>query len=264
LAAGIAHEINTPSQFVGDNIRFLHETFRDLEPLLKLVKVLKNEGSKNTAIKELAGIAEGLDIDFILQEFPSAIEESLEGMKRVTEIVKAMRDFSHPGSGDLKMVDLNKALQSVVTVAKNEWKYVSTVELNLDPELPEVSCLPGEINQVFLNLLVNAAQAIGEKYKEKIDGEKGLISIISRQKENWVEIEFRDTANGIPEEVRNKIFDPFFTTKEVGKGTGQGLAISYDVVVNKHSGKLSFHTIINEGTSFFVQLPIHPPEQEKD
>jgi len=207
-----------------------------------------------------AGVVAGLeqaeqacDLEFICCEVPRAIDQSLDGTRRVAKIVRAMKEFSHPDAADKIATDLNKAIDSTITVARNEWKYVSEVVKEFDESLPPVVCYPGDINQVVLNLIVNAAHAIKEKIKE---GEKGKITVATRNRDESVEISVTDTGNGIPEPIRTRVFDPFFTTKEVGKGTGQGLALAYSVVVKKHAGKIWFDTEVGQGTTFFITLPI--------
>jgi signal transduction histidine kinase len=183
----------------------------------------------------------------------------LNGVERVATIVQAMKEFSHPDSGETELIDLNKALKSTLTVARNEIKYVADVEQDFDPELPLVQCRPGDINQVLLNLLVNAAHAIKDALGGN-DEKRGVITVTTRAEGDKVLISVADTGTGIPESVRGRVFDPFFTTKTVGKGTGQGLAIARSVVVDKHGGTLTFETEVGEGTTFFVRLPISKHE----
>ena len=192
-------------------------------------------------------------------EVPRAIEQAIDGMQRVNKIVKAMKDFSHPDSAGKTAVDLNHAIETTITVARNEWKYVAEVSARCDPSLPPVLCHGGEIKQVILNLLVNAAHAIGDKVAE---GEKGQIVVSTRVQDEFAEISISDTGGGIPVTIRSKIFDPFFTTKQVGKGTGQGLALAHNIIVNKHSGQLWFETEVGKGTTFFVRLPIGDSKQD--
>jgi signal transduction histidine kinase len=171
----------------------------------------------------------------------------------VAKIVQAMKDFSHPGTETKVPFDLNRAIESTLTVCRNEWKYVAELETDFDPSLPPVSCLPGEFNQVILNIVVNAAHAIADKTEGK---SKGVISISTRSQDDKVEIRIRDSGTGIPEKARGRIFDPFFTTKEVGKGTGQGLAIARSVIVDKHQGEIFFETEVGQGTTFVLRLPL--------
>lgn len=259
LAAGIAHEINTPAQYVGDNTRFLRDAFGDLDALLVQYDRLLQAARQNTVTDKLVAEVEAklddVDIDYLREETPNAIEQSLEGIERVTEIVRAMKDFSHPGTGEKQAVDLNRAIHSTLTVSRNEWKYVAEVVTDLDPALRPVPCLAGDINQVILNLVVNAAHAIGEAIRDRAD-RKGTITVRTRQEGNWAVIRIEDTGTGIPENIRENVFDHFFTTKDVGQGTGQGLSIAHSIVVQKHGGTIGFETEEGEGTTFIVRLPL--------
>ena len=258
LAAGIAHEINTPTQFVSDNLRFLTESFQDLQKVLvvydQVVHALPRDAVDAQLLETMETTLAEADLTYVAEEIPKALQQSLDGAERVGNIVRAMKEFSHPGTTEKKPVDLNQAIESTITVARNEWKYVAEVVTQLEPTLPLVPCLPGELNQVILNLLINAAHAIGDVVQQA-EGQKGLITITTQRLAESVEIRIADTGAGIPEAARQKIFDPFFTTKEVGKGTGQGLAIAHDVIVNKHGGRLFFETEIGTGTTFVIQLP---------
>ncbi len=250
LAAGIAHEINTPTQYLGDNTRFLAEAFQDL---LRVVEA--QEAALPRPSEALAQILEEVDLPYLKEEIPRAIDQSREGIARVTRIVKAMKDFSHPGSEDPVEVDLNRSIESTVTVSRNEWKYVADLVLDLDPDLPPVLCFPNEINQAILNLVVNAAHAIGDARGSDSDA-KGTITITTALDADRVEIRVRDTGTGIPEHVRPRIFDPFFTTKTVGRGTGQGLAIVHTVVVERHRGSVAFETETGVGSVFILRIPV--------
>ena len=258
LAAGIAHEINTPIQYVGDNINFLQDAFRDTFALLEeqnnLVGAAKARSLDDNIIALVEQRAEAVDLPYLTAEIPRAIEQSLEGIGRVTKIVRAMKEFSHPGTKEKTFVDINKAIENTITVSRNEWKYTSDMVTDFDPSLPLVPCLPGEFNQVILNIIVNAAQAMGEIH----DGSdrKGVIKIATRLTGNAAEIRISDTGLGVPEAIRSRIFDPFFTTKEVGKGTGQGLAIARSVIVDKHNGTIDCETKVGKGTTFIICLPI--------
>jgi len=259
LAAGIAHEINTPTQYVGDNTLFLEQSFGDVAPLLQKADLLAEAVRGGTASTELAdelkAALEEADFDFLREEIPRAIEQSLSGIDRVRKIVQSMKEFSHPGSEGMTSHDINRAIESTITVASNEWKYVAEVETDFDPALPAISCLPGAVNQVVLNMIVNAAHAIADVVDRGEKG-KGTITIRTRQSGEHVEISISDTGTGIPEGTRDRVFDPFFTTKEVGKGTGQGLSIAHGVVVKKHGGTLDFETQVGTGTTFVIRLPI--------
>lgn len=256
LASGIAHEINTPTQFVGDNTQFLKESFEDICRLLKLYEEYMNASAEEQADlrDEIKDTAEEIDLEFLLTEIPEAINQSIGGIKRVSEIVKAMKEFSHPVTEQKRMVDINKSVSSTVIVSRNEWKYVSDVESKLADDLPLVPCYPGELNQVILNVIVNAAHAIGDMVGQS--GNKGKINVSTRKtQDGMVEIRIADNGPGISEENKPKIFDPFFTTKDIGKGTGQGLAIAYNIIVKKHHGVIDFESEEGKGTTFFIRLP---------
>ena len=246
LAAGIAHEINTPTQYVGDNLRFLKESFGELNSLL--VHLVKAGGAP--AGKLLADA----DFDYLKEEIPRALNQSLEGVDRVAKIVRAMKEFSHPAR-EKTATDLNRAIQSTITVASNEWKYVAEVEMDLDANLPAVHCSPAEFNQVVLNMVVNAAHAIGDVVGDGARG-KGKIRVKTRPDGEWAVIEISDSGAGMPPHVQQRIFEPFFTTKEVGKGTGQGLAIAHNVIVDKHAGTIKVASSPGKGTTFTIRLPI--------
>ena len=261
LAAGIAHEINTPIQFIGDNLRFLNDTFSELEPILAS-RTFSRAGDAESATVERrlqtsATAANADDLDYLIEEIPKAIAQSLEGVGRVANIVRSMKEFAHPGTDEMQPVDLNKALECTLTVCRNEWKYVADVVTDLDPQLPLAHCMPGACNQVFLNLIINAAHAIADK-QDGGSAKRGTITVSTRTDGNWVEVRVADTGTGIPEKHRTKVFDPFFTTKKLGRGTGQGLAIAHSVIVDKHGGTLTFDTEVGRGTIFIVRLPQRP------
>ncbi|MCB1661087.1 MAG: hypothetical protein KDI20_00640, partial [Pseudomonadales bacterium] len=260
LAAGIAHEINTPTQFVGDNIRYLQDSFADLRQLYELyselLTSLENGGDNKPFLEKIKLYEKEIDLAFLFKDIPSSIEQSLEGTTRIRDIVKAMKEFSHPGSTCKVQTDLNRAIESTITVARNEWKYLAEMETELADDLPAVMLLPGEFNQVILNIIVNAAHAIEEKRTHSEPDKLGTIKIRTEQQDNSILISISDTGNGIPENIKERVFDPFFTTKQVGKGTGQGLAIAYSVVVDKHQGKITVESTPGEGTTFYIKLPI--------
>lgn len=262
LAAGIAHEINTPTQYIGDNVRFLKKTFGNLINLVHIYEGLWKETLSDTVTttvrQEISSALRKIDVKFLMAEIPKAIDDTLDGVKRVSTLVSAMKEFSHPGTKEKVHLDLNHAIQSTITVAQNEWKYVADVETRFEHALPAVSCLPGEFNQVILNLIVNAAHAIGDRAKEGNE-KKGKITVETGRCPTGVEIRIGDTGTGIPLDVREKIFDPFFTTKEIGKGTGQGLAIARSIIVDKHEGSINFESVLGEGTTFIIRLPCHEP-----
>ncbi|HEY3857495.1 MAG TPA: ATP-binding protein [Verrucomicrobiae bacterium] len=256
LAAGIAHEINTPTQFIGDNLQFLQDAFNDLFDLLKkqnrLLEAAKAESFSPELTKEIDETIETITLTDLEKEVPLSITQANFGVQRVSKIVQAMKDFSHPGTETKVPLDLNRAIESTLTVCRNEWKYVADLQTDFDSTLPLINCLPGEFNQVILNIVVNAAHAISAKENGRT---KGTIGVKTRRHGDGVEIRISDTGTGIPEAVRDRVFDPFFTTKEVGKGTGQGLAIARSVVVDKHHGDVFFETEIGKGTTFVIRLP---------
>jgi two-component system, NtrC family, sensor kinase len=267
LAAGIAHEINTPTQYVGDNTRFLMDAFADLNEILQIYDRLLKENREGRVNSELLDEIEktivAKDLNYIAEETPKAISQSLEGLNRIATIVRAMKEFSYPGGPEKQPVDLNRAIQNTLTVCRNEWKYVADISLDLDPRLPLAPCLIGDINQVILNLVVNAAHAIADVAGNGEHG-KGTIGIRTRHDGNWAEISISDTGAGISEKNRSKIFTPFFTTKGVGKGTGQGLTISHSAIVGKHGGTLEFETEVGKGTTFIIRLPLLTPAVNSD
>lgn len=258
LAAGIAHEINTPTQYISSNLDFLADAFADVKRLVDTLKGLLQQIHKETPITEPCAMVENLlkelDWKYLETEIPTAIDQSREGVKRVTTIVCAMKDFSHPGSGEKDFYDLNKILETTITFTSNEWKYCAEIVTDLEGDLPKVFCLSDEIGQVFLNILINATHAIAGK--NMANNVKGRITVSTRHIQDHVEICIEDTGIGIPENIRERVFDPFFTTKEVGKGTGQGLAIAHDVIENKHNGTLRLTSVVGVGTIFTIQLPI--------
>ncbi len=263
LAAGVAHEINTPSQFISSNIEFLDGAFADVRRLVAVLDKLVQAITSGKAVAEIGREAktllEELDWQYLDAEIPSAIGQSKEGLKRVATIVQAMKEFSHPGSKVKGLFDLNRIIETTITVACNEWKYHAVIEKHLAPDLPPVFCLADEMGQVFLNILINAAHAIAEKNYGKI--EKGTITVSTRRDWDEVEICIADTGNGIAEHILPRIFDPFFTTKSVGQGTGQGLAIVHDVIVKKHGGTIGCTSKVTTGTLFTLRLPIAPTKE---
>ena len=267
LATGIAHEVNTPIQYVRDNVRFLRAGFARLEELLqgydRLVAAMRGAACGAEYIKELDGMVKTTRVDYLRSEIPRSITDALDGADRVADIVRAMKEFSHPGPPGKTHLEINRAIESTVLVSRNEWKYVADLQLDLDPALPPVLCLPVELNQVILNLIVNAAHAISDVVSADPES-RGVITVSTRRDGNWAEIRVKDTGPGIPEPVRPNIFNPFFTTKGIGRGTGQGLAIAHAVIVQKHCGTISFDTTMGEGTTFTVRIPIGPPAEHED
>ena len=253
LAAGIAHEINTPIQYIGTNLSFVRDS---LGPLASAIAEMKSQLDDLQRGDAASRILSDRGVAFLLEELPQCVAESLDGVAHVSHIVQSMREFSHPGSAAKTAVDINRAIDSTITVSRNEWRMLATVETDLAPDLPGVAGFPADLNQVLLNLIVNAAQAIGSAQPRK----PGVIRISTRTDGDAVEIRVGDNGPGVPQSIRDKIFDPFFTTKEVGKGTGQGLAICRNMIVNKHGGDLRVDDAEGGGAVFIIRLPLQERE----
>jgi two-component system, NtrC family, sensor kinase len=257
LAAGIAHEINTPAQFVGDSIQFVADGFSDVRKLIgryrQAVDTLAAAPGHESVAQRMLEHEQAADWTYLEENIPPAIDRALDGVSRISTIVKAMKEFAHPDQREKCPADLNRALQATLIIAKNEYKYVADVETELG-ELPPVMCHLDDMNQVFLNLLVNAAHAIADVIGR--GGGRGRILVRTEQEGDVVRIDVTDTGCGIPAEIRDRVFDPFFTTKEVGRGSGQGLTIARSVVVKKHGGTLTFQSEVGRGTTFTVRLPV--------
>ncbi|OQW85933.1 MAG: hypothetical protein BWK76_07260, partial [Desulfobulbaceae bacterium A2] len=264
LASGIAHEINTPIQFISSNVDFLNDSFQSLAKVVEELR-LALKGAETADLTSLAPTRTALeeaDWDYLAGEVPLAIQQSKNGLERVSSIVLAMKEFSHPGAKEKIPASLNRIVETTVTVARNEWKYVAEVTTELAPDLPMVPCLTDEMGQVILNMLVNAAHAIGAKLGANPEGAKGSIHISTKALTDGVELRLSDSGTGIPQAIRDRIFEPFFTTKEVGRGTGQGLAICHDVIVEKHGGTLAVESEEGVGSTFVITLPLQQPAAE--
>jgi PAS domain S-box-containing protein len=242
LAAGVAHEINTPIQYLSDSVSFIREGVTEL---------LEYIDSLHASMPQPPPVDENLEE--LRKEMPPAIKLLAEGLSRIAEIVRSMKDFAHADQTEMAQVDLNRAIASTLVIARSEYKPVAEVETHFG-EIPPVTCHGGQINQVVLNLVVNAAHAIADKVKRT--GAIGKITVSTQVENAHVVIAIGDTGGGIPEAIRSRIFDPFFTTKEVGRGTGQGLSIARGVIVKGHGGELDFTTELGKGSTFFVRLPV--------
>ena len=262
LAAGIAHELNTPMQYIGDNTRFIQDSLADI---LKVIGVVRTSAEKvrtgtscDEAVYDVEQIMKETDLEYLLEQIPLAVAQSLDGIGRVTQIVRAMKEFAHPGFGDEAVsVDLNHLLETVAIVTRNEWKYVADLEKDFAASLPNISCYPSALHQAVINLIVNAAHSIEEKQKHIKNTGKGRIRISTAMcGEDAIEIRISDTGCGIPLEIRGRVMDPFFTTKGVGRGTGQGLAVARSAVADKHGGTLEFETEEGVGTTFVIRIPL--------
>ncbi len=268
LASGIAHEINTPTQFIGDNCHFARDAFDDLKSLIDSYGILVEKASVVDELEQsclkVSELSEEVDLDFIMEEIPSALTQALEGVSRVTNIVRAMKDFAHPGLIEISEVDVNKAIETTLGVSKNEWKYYADIDQELEPELPPIQCVAEELNQVLLNLIVNAAQAIAEaQERDSSRNDKGRIGITTAHQGNEMQLTVTDNGIGMSPDVVEKAFDPFFTTKPLGKGSGQGLAIIY-AIVERHGGSIKIDSTEGIGTTFHLTFPIATePDTEK-
>ncbi len=258
LAAGIAHEINTPIQYVRDNTKFLEEALQDLADLDGLHKTLVETVEKKklfpTEVGKIREFSEEIDLEFLTKETSKAVEGALEGLERISLIVQAMKEFSHPGSSDKQPEDINKIIESTLMVSRNEWKNCANIDFTADQKLPQVPLISGQFKQVILNLIVNAAQAITEKSSIE-SPEKGKITITTAYYSDNVRISIKDSGIGIPDSILENIFDPFFTTKEVGKGTGQGLTLAFKTIVDVHGGHIDVQSKLGVGTEFIITLP---------
>ena len=260
LASGIAHEINSPVQFVGDSILFLRDATADLMLVLEKNRALREVVRASTSLTEVSAVVrqadaaeKDADLAYIVENVPKAFERALDGLERVTRIVRSMKAFAHPDASEMLAADINHAVETTLTIARNEYKYVADVETRFDT-LPPVRCHLGDVNQAVLNIVVNAGHAIADVVQGT--ERRGRIVVRTRVEGDHVVIAVSDTGGGIPLAIRERIFDPFFTTKEIGKGTGQGLAIARSVVVSRHGGTLTFDTELGKGTTFYLRLPI--------
>ena len=255
MASGIAHEINTPIQFIGDNLQFISESFASIEGLLQRYAALHQAAINNDSLQdETASVTQAIEdaeLDFLREELPSAIEQSLSGIQQVARIASAMKTFARRGTVEKEMADVNQAIEMTAAICRNEWKYDADLDLVFDPGLPKISCHIGELSQVWLNLIVNAAHAI----KAKADLPRGLIKVETAKRNGMVEVAISDNGTGIPEDVRDRVFEPFFSTKVAGEGSGQGLAICRKIVIEQHGGKIDLWTVVGEGTRFTIYLP---------
>jgi PAS domain S-box-containing protein len=260
LAAGIAHEINTPVQYLNDNSRFLRESFNEILAFFTLLdggalpKALTG-GRSDDRYQQMQERLKTDEMNFLRAEIPKALDQSLEGIDRITKIVQAMKEFSHPGVREKMPSDVNRAIQNTVTISKHEWKYHCDMDIQLAAGLPPMFCRIDEINQVVLNMIVNAVHSIEEAIRQhKLV--RGTIVIATRLVGKMVQIEIADDGSGIPEAIKSRIFDPFFTTKGAGKGTGQGLSIAYDIIVRRHGGQIRVTSTPGQGAKFILEIPL--------
>lgn len=254
LASGVAHEINTPIQYIGDNVQFMANALNEIHQAYLRYKRLadraRTDGVYQELLDEIDSYNRSVDLGFLIDEVPRAANQSLEGVEQVRQIIQAMRDVSHPGAEEFVPLDVNNAVENAITICRNKLKHAAEITKKFDQEIPEVPCLGGPIQQVLLNIFINAAHAI-----EEAGHENGLIHVETNQTPNHVSIKISDNGTGIPTQIRERIFDPFFTTKPVGKGTGQGLSLAYDVIAQRHGGDIYLFDEPNMATSFVIELP---------
>ena len=262
VAAGVAHDINGPTQYIGDNMRFLSDAFSELETLLaRCLEVQKASGSEETrrrAVDNLVGAVKQADLPGLMAEIPKAVADSLEGVECVSRIVSSIKEVSLPGGGARQAIDANHVVGNVLSITHNQWKDVAEVTSRLAAGLPPLMCVPGALEQVLLNLVVNAAQAIRAK-REGGSKEMGSIVVSTRRDGRWIEIAVQDNGTGIPEAIRDRVFEAFFTSKPAAQGSGQGLAIARAIVVEQYGGEIGVETTVGAGTTFTVTLPSAAP-----
>jgi signal transduction histidine kinase len=255
LVEGLAHEINTPAQYITTNLDFIQGACADTgEIISRLTHVINQQSPQNS--ETMKQILKEMDWDYLTSELPGAIQQTREGIDRIANIVETMKDFAQPKRGGKEFQDINQILEKAITLTSGQWRDVAELELHLAPGLPKISVDADKLEQVFINVLVNAAQAISEKNSAQIPGEKGLVTVSSRLEKEAVLICFSDSGVGIKPEIMDRIFDPFFTTREVGQGTGQGLAISYKIIVEQHQGTIAFQSEVGNATTCQIRLPL--------
>lgn len=256
MAAGLAHEINTPLQYAIGNSTFVKETIDKLVQFITSIRDLMHDMAPAKLAanpRAIDDIIDAFDVDFITKEIPPAINECLEGLNRIAAIVLSVKKFAHPDSDEFRPINVNEEITTTINISRNEWKYVADMECRFDENLPPLSCIASDFNQVILNLIINASHAVQEKYNET--AQKGTIRITTSMDKHDLVVSVSDNGTGIPVRVQNKIFNPFFTTKDVGKGTGMGLAIVLKII-EKHKGKIWFESEEGKGTTFHVRFPL--------
>jgi signal transduction histidine kinase len=259
LAAGISHEINTPAQFIKDNLTFLNNSLSSIKELINKYQQLSNLPNMKTDCKshfaEIEEFIDNEDIHYLLEDIPVALDQSKQGIERIVQIVSAMKEFASADADSQLHVDVNESISNTLIISKNRWKNILKVETDFEKDLPLIPCYAAKINNVFLEMILNSCDAVVKRFIND-DQKQGHLKIITRLKSDHLEIKFIDNGAGIEKKIANRVYDPFFTTKTVGQGTGQGLTTVYDIIVNKHSGELFFESDTNNGTTFFVRLPL--------
>ena len=259
LSSGIAHELNTPIQFIGDNIKFIGLSLDKIHSSYKYYDQLKvqceSQNILEDYVKQIDNFNDKIDLSFLIKEIFAAMQETMDGIRDVRDIVLLMKEFAHPGTGEAEPTDINAVINGALTICRSRTKNTVTVDTTLSPSVPQVTCRRGQIQQVLMNLIINAVEAIEEKGLKS-----GRIHIVTRLSDNYLRVEISDTGPGIPDTLREKIFDPFFTTKKVGKGTGQGLALAKDIIVQQHGGRLFLEEKLGFSTCFVIELPVEPQQ----
>ena len=256
MAGGVAHEINTPIQYIGDNINYLRNGMDDVLSILRVyqefAKHVLVDGDAASVLERIRKLESEADLDFLIDEIPESISQASEGLARVSTIVQAVKQFAHPGSQERQEFDANQAIESTIEVARGQWKYITELKTHFGDNLPKLDGHLGEFNQIILNLIVNAAQAIEESGR----GNEGLIQIRTRSVDHNLVVDVNDNGCGIPKSIQDRVFEPFFTTKDVGKGTGQGLALCYRIVTQSFNGTIELTSEEGQGTTFSLGFPI--------
>lgn len=258
MASGIAHEINSPLQFIATSGTFLLEAFEDIQSEIEKYESFFN-GAESTDIDEfretMLSLKEKIDHDFLIEEIPQSVKRVTKGVQRISDIIKALKGFAHPGLDNKKHADIHRTIEDILLISANQWKNDLVIEKHYDERVKGVKCYENQLKQVFLNLVSNAAYAV-KQYNKANGRDRGTITITTEPIEEGVRIMLADTGGGIPDAIKDRVFDLFFTTKDIGEGTGQGLAISYNVIVEKHQGKLYFDTVPDVSTTFTIELPL--------
>jgi len=259
LAAGIVHEINTPTQYIAGNVQFFSDSFRSMQMLLKqhddLLEAAKAGMVPEATLQEMAAARDKADVNYLWREVPRALRDTLEGVERIAKIVNAMREFSQADKEHQVSVDINALIQSAIIVTRSEWKYVADIVTDFDESLPCVECFSGGFNQAVLNLLLNATEAVAERIDPDSD-EKGRIAVRTQHDDSSLLLQIEDTGCGIPDDIKSKIFNPFFSTKSGRSKRGHGLALVYETIVREHHGELTFESQPGTGTTFTVRIPV--------
>ena len=262
LASGIAHEINTPIQFIGDNVAFVKTALSDIRASFLNYEELRGacarDGAYGAEVRKVDAFNSSIDLATLVPELATAMTETAEGLAFVRDIVLLVRHFAHPGTGKAEEANVNTIVRNVLTISRNRWKNVVAIETVLADGLPKIDCHPGQLQQVLINLLINAIEAI-----EDVPQDDGAIQIATEAEESIIRIRVSDNGPGVPPSLREKIFDPFFTTKKLGKGTGQGLALAKDIIVNQHRGRFYLHDTKGFSTSFVIELPTRALAQDE-